>query len=50
VAADIAMSAGPRVNTGTMAVPSRIVGSQVEASASGVNASVPAVSADQTSV
>ncbi len=50
VAADIAISAGPRVNTGTIAVPSRSVGSHAEASASGVNASVPLVSADQTSV
>ncbi len=49
-AADIAISAGPRVKVGTIAVPSRSVGSHTEASASGVNASVPFVSADQTSV
>ena len=47
---DIAIRAGPRVYTGTIAVPSRSVGSQAEASASGVNASVPLVSADHTSV
>ena len=50
VAADIAISAGPRVNTGTIAVPRRSVGSHAEASASGVNASVPLVSADHASV
>ena len=49
-AADIAISAGPRVYTGTIAVPRRSVGSQVAASVNGVNASVPLVSADQTSV
>ncbi len=50
VAADIAIRAGPRVNVGTIAVPRRRVGSQTEASASGMNASVPLTSADQTSV
>jgi hypothetical protein len=49
-AALIAMRAGPRVKTGTIAVPSRSVGAQAEARASGVNASVPATSAVQTSV
>ncbi len=49
-AADIAISAGPRVKTGTIAVPRRNVGSQAAASARGVNASVPFVSADQRSV
>src|SRR4051812_43508849 len=50
VAADIAISAGPRVNTGTTAVPSRRVGSQAEARASGTNASLPLTSADHRSV
>ncbi len=50
VAADIAISAGPRVNAGTMAVPNRKVGSHVALNASGTNASVPAVSADHASV
>ena len=50
VAADIAISAGPRVNVGTIAVPRRSVGSHTEASASGVNASVPDTSEDHASV
>src|SRR6185436_11283837 len=49
-AALMAIRAGPRVKTGTIAVPSRSVGAQVEARASGVNASVPATSAVQASV
>ena len=50
VAADCAISAGPRVKTGTIAVPSDSEGCQSEASASGVNASLPATSELQTSV
>ena len=50
VAADIASRAGPRVYTGTIAVPRRSVGSHADASASGVKASAPLVSADQMSV
>ena len=49
-AADIAISAGPRVYTGTIAVPSRSDGSHTDVNVSGVNASMPFVSADQTSV
>ena len=49
-AADWAISAGPRVNTGTIAVPRRSSGCQAAASASGVKASAPATSLDQTSV
>ncbi len=49
-AACIASSAGPRVWTGTMAVPSCSWGAQTEARASGVKASAPAVSIDQRSV
>ena len=49
-AALIASSPGPRVKTGVIAVPSRSRGCQAAASASGVNASVPATSDDQTSV
>ena len=49
-AALCAIVAGPRVNAGTMAVPSRNVGAQAAARASGVNASAPPTSADQTSV
>ncbi len=45
-----AMSAGPRVKAGTMAVPRRSVGAQAAASASGVKPSVPSASLDQTSV
>ena len=41
---------GPRVNAGTMAVPRRNDGAHAEASASGVNASAPLASDDQTSV
>ena len=50
VAALWTMQAGPRVNTGTMAVPSRRDGAHTEASANGVNASVPSTSVDHTSV
>ena len=42
--------AGPRVNAGTMAEPSRSVGAHTEASASGVNPSAPLASLDHTSV
>ena len=49
-ATDWAMHAGARVNAGTMAVPSRSRGSHAAASASGVKASGPSDSADQTSV
>ncbi len=49
-AALIASNAGPRVKTGVIAVPRRSRGAQAAASASGVNASVPATSDDQTSV
>lgn len=45
-----ASTAGPRVNAGTMAVPSRSDGAHAEASASGVKASAPIASADHTSV
>ena len=45
-----AMRAGPLVNTGTMAVPSRIDGAHCDVRASGVKASVPSVSADHASV
>src|SRR5687767_870191 len=45
-----AIVAGARVNAGTIAVPSRSVGAHALASASGVNASAPPASADQTSV
>jgi hypothetical protein len=41
---------GPRVKAGTMAVPNRSDGAQAEASASGVKASAPLASDDQTSV
>lgn len=50
VAACIASRPGPRVYTGTIAVPSRSCGAHCEASTSGVNASVPAVSAVHASV
>ena len=49
-AALCAMVGAPRVNAGTIAVPRRSVGAQAAASASGVNASAPPDSADQTSV
>ena len=42
--------AGPRVNDGTMADPSRSVGAHTDARASGVNPSAPLASLDQTSV
>ena len=50
VATDCASSAGPRVNAGTMALPSRSDGAQAEASASGVKASAPLASELHTSV
>ena len=49
-ATDCAMSAGPRVNAGTMAHPSRRDGAHTEASASGVKASAPSASDYHTSV
>ena len=49
-ATDCAMHAGPRVNAGTMAVPSRSDGAHTDASASGVKASAPLASDDHTSV
>ena len=45
-----ASDAGPCVYTGMMAVPNRSVDDHCDATASGVNASVPSVSADQRSV
>ena len=45
-----AIVGAPRVKAGTMAVPSRSVGAQALANASGVNASAPPASADHTSV
>ena len=45
-----ASRAGPRVKAGVMATPSRSVGLQAAARASGVNPSAPSTSADQTSV
>ncbi len=50
VATHIASVAGPRVNEGTIAVPSRNPGSHAVAMARGTNPSVPLASADQTSV
>jgi hypothetical protein len=50
VAACIASRPGPRVYTGTIAVPSLSCGAHCEASTNGVNASVPAVSAVHASV
>src|SRR6478735_9917760 len=50
VAIDCARSAGPRVYTGTIAWPRRRLGAHTAARVSGVNASVPLVSADHTSV
>jgi hypothetical protein len=49
-AALIANRPGPRVKTGATAVPSRTFGCQAAARASGVNASLPATSADHRSV
>ena len=49
-ATDCAMHAGPRVNAGTIAVPSRSDGAHTDASASGVKASAPLASDDHTSV
>jgi hypothetical protein len=49
-AADMAITAGPRVKAGTIAVPSIASGTHAAASASGVNASAPLASADQKSV
>ena len=42
--------AGPRVNTGAMAVPSRSAGAHTLARTRGVNASAPSTSEDHTSV
>jgi hypothetical protein len=50
LAAHWARVAGPRVNTGAMAVPSRRAGAHTLARASGVNASALSTSDDQTSV
>lgn len=50
VAAEIARVAGPRVNTGTIAVPRRSVGAHTLASARGVKASATLLSDDHTSV
>ncbi len=47
---DWARHAGPRVNAGTMAVPSRRDGAHTDARVNGVKASWPLASADQTSV
>ena len=49
-AAVIASSAGPRVKTGVMAVPSCRRGSQTAARVKGVKASDPDTSEDHTSV
>ncbi len=49
-AADCARQAGPRVNTGTMAVPSRSEGAHTDANAKGVKASWAIDSADHRSV
>ena len=49
-ATDWAMSPGPRVNAGTIAVPRRSSGACTDASASGVNASAPLASDDHASV
>ncbi len=50
VATHIAKVAGPRVNDGTMPVPSWSFGAQVLASANGTKPSVALASADQTSL
>jgi hypothetical protein len=50
LAALIASSAGPRVYTGTIAVPNRADGAHPAARTSGVNASLPLTSADHRSV
>ncbi len=50
VDASIASSAGPRVNTLAMALPSRSLSVQAAASANGRKASVLSTSADQESV
>ena len=47
---DPAAVAGPRVNTGAMAVPSRSAGAHALARTSGVKASAPSTSEDHTSV
>ena len=49
VAADIAIKPGGRVKTGTIAVPSRILGASIAAAASGTKASVAYDSNDQAS-
>ena len=46
----MAMTPGPRVNAGTIAVPRRAAGAHCEARASGVNASEPPASDDHRSV
>ena len=50
LATDCAITAGARVNAGTIAVPSLNDGAHWDASTSGVNASPPSDSADHTSV
>ena len=47
---DCARHAGPRVNAGMIAVPSRSDGAHCDASTSGVKPSAPSDSADHTSV
>ena len=50
VTADIAISAGGRLNTGTIAVPNRIFDDSIDAAAIGANASVLYDSYDHASV
>ncbi len=50
VAADMASRPGPRVETGTMALPSRRPGAHCAAIASGTKPSTPLTSADHASV
>jgi hypothetical protein len=50
VAADMASRPGPRVETGTIALPSRSPGAHSEAIARGTKPSTPLTSADQASV
>ena len=49
-ATDCAITAGARVNAGTIAVPRRNDGAHCDARSNGVNASPPSDSADHTSV
>src|SRR5665213_451758 len=50
VATLCAIRPGPRVKAGTIDVPNRTLGTQVDASARGTNASAPLASADHRSV